>query len=289
MTDSEQVEIRKDEGLESFGKNPYLLAQKSFDHRGYRASMTVMLVLVLVITTVMLLSKKIDQHRENAAKQRLMPQPTLDAQGAPINPRFLTNQDLQSPGVLARLSRYIPNGIRVLNLGKTTDLPPGSEMAAILVSGASDGIVKAKLTEPLMVDGETVAPENSLLFGKGHSGEERLFVEFTRLRLPDGATLSFSAQGFDGEDKIQGLKGETISAKAQKTAGALAFGFVGGVAQGFQTTDSYFMPTRPSARDAALNGASKAALDQSQAYMDEMKHAHPVIVVKAGTTISGHR
>ena len=46
------------------------------------------------------------------------------------------------------------------------------------------------------------------------------------------------------------------------------------------------MVRRPTARDAALAGASKAALDQSQAYLEEMKKSPNIIEVKAGTEIS---
>lgn len=49
------------------------------------------------------------------------------------------------------------------------------------------------------------------------------------------------------------------------------------------TSGSYFSSQKPTTRDAALSGASKAALDQSEAYLEEMKKSPNIIQVKSGT------
>ena len=65
----------------------------------------------------------------------------------------------------------------------------------------------------------------------------------------------------------------------------MGFGLLGGMADGLQdTSGSMFAYERKrSLKDAALSGTSKAALDQSQSYMDEMKNAPNIIEVKRGT------
>jgi hypothetical protein len=124
------------------------------------------------------------------------------------------------------------------------------------------------------------------MFGRGKSGEERLYVEFTRAVLASGETIPIRAEAFDASDKILGLKGEFIGARTKKMAKAMAFGFLGGMADGLQqqTSGTFFMQgQRPSIRDGALAGASKAMLDQSQMYIDDMKNTPNVIEVKQGS------
>ena len=159
-------------------------------------------------------------------------------------------------------------------------------MKAILTSGATDGIVKAVLTNPLLVDGEPALPERTVFFGKGKSGDARLFVEFTKVIFPTGESFPIRAQALDLSDQILGLKGAIVGTKTKKMAGAVAFGLVGGMTAGLQdTSGSFFNSRRPTLRDGALAGASKASLDQSQIYLDEMKKSPNVIEVKSGTNI----
>ena len=65
----------------------------------------------------------------------------------------------------------------------------------------------------------------------------------------------------------------------------MGLGFLGGMADGMRenTSGSYFSNQKPTTRDAALSGASKAALDQSEAYLEEMKKSPNIIQVKSGT------
>jgi hypothetical protein len=177
-------------------------------------------------------------------------------------------------------------GIQVFNLRSLSDLPVGTEAKAILVSGASNGMVKAKLVEPMLVEGEPVLPEGSVVFGHGKSTEERLFVEFTKAILPSGETYSIIAQAFDGSDKILGLKGALVGSKTKKLAMGMALGFMGGMADGLQNTSAtsiFNIGQRPSVRDAALAGSAKATLDQSQMYLDQVKNSPDIIEVNQGT------
>ena len=176
--------------------------------------------------------------------------------------------------------------IRVVRLGGVGLIPVGTEARAVLVSGASNGIVKAKLLSSLLVDGEPTIPEGATIFGTGKSSEERLFVEFSKAILPTGETVGIRAQALDGGDKILGLKGALIGTRTKKMGMAVGFGVLGGMADGLQDTSGtniFGMQQKKSLKDAALSGASKAALDQSQVYIEEMKNAPAIIEVKKGT------
>lgn len=175
--------------------------------------------------------------------------------------------------------------IRVFNLRRTSEIPVGSEAKAVLESGATDGIVKAKLASALMVDGEPILPEGATLFGRGKSMEERLFVEFQKAVFPGGESFPIRGQAFDIGDKILGLKGSVVGRRTKKMGMAVGFGVLGGMTDALQETSgsSFFGHQKRSVRDAALAGASKAALDQSQVYLEEMKNSPNIIEVKKGT------
>lgn len=279
-----EVKVTPDVGAESIGKNAFVAASDGkFESNGLKNSAFLATAIVAVIFLSVRLAVKRGQAMDSG---RAIPTPGVARNDTTISPKLLTAKDLTNVIPKPRRESSYLGKIKVIDLGSLSEIPIGSEMKAILVSGASDGIVKARLTSPLLVDGEQVVPEKAVLFGKGKSGDERLFVEFTRMIFPSGESFPIRAQAFDDSDRILGLKGAFIGKRAKKMAAAMAFGFLGGMADGLQdTSGSYFMMQRPSARDAALAGASKAALDQSQEFMNEMRNSPNIIEVKAGTKI----
>lgn len=279
------VEIKADQGAESFGNDAYNAAiEGDFDSKGFRSSALVMFGTMVMIFSIMLFSKRSDRSEQSG---KGLSAPGVSLADNSINPKLLTERDLTNLIRRPPVATSALGKIRVVSLRSISELPIGSEMKAVLESGATDGIVKARLTAPLLVDGEPLLPERAVLFGKGKSGEERLYVEFSKVIFPSGESFSIRAQAFDVSDKIQGLKGALVGTRTKKMAGAITFGFLGGMAGGMQTntSGSYFANQKPSTRDAALAGASKAALDQSQAYIDEMKNSPNIIEVKAGSAI----
>lgn len=279
-----EVEITGDQGTESIGKNAYIAAKDGeFKGRGLQSSVFLAMLLVGVVFAIVKLTVKSDRQEKPG---RPLAAPGVSRDDANINPRLLTEKDLTNVIKRPRVDSSLLGKIKIVSLRSISELPIGSEMKAVLESGATDGIVKARMTAPLIVDGEPILPENTVLFGKGKSGEERLLVEFTKVIFPTGESFPIRAQAFDISDKILGLKGAFVGTRTKKMAGALAFGLVGGMASGLQNTSgSYFMMQQPTVRDAALAGAGKAALDQSQAYIEEMKNSPNIIEVKAGTEI----
>ncbi len=204
-----------------------------------------------------------------------------------VDAPFLNGREPLNRITRARSSTGIAGGIRVVNLSRASDIPVGSEARAILESGASNGVVKARLLSALKVDGEILFPERTTLFGRGKSTEERLFVQFDRAIFPSGESFRILGQAFDVEDKILGLKGAFVGARSKKMGMAIGFGVLGGMADGLQTNSSgsnlWGAPEKKSMRDAAFSGASKAALEQSQSLMEEMKSSPNIIEVKRGT------
>lgn len=279
------VQVSADVSAESIGKNAYIAARDgSFGSPGLKKSAT----LAILIVAVIFLSIRLSVRREQMGfSGKPISTPGVARDDITLNPKLLTAKDLTNVIQKPRVDSSYLGKIKVVSLRNISEIPIGSEMKAVLESGATDGIVKARLTAPLLVDGEPIVPEGAVLFGKGKSGEERLFVEFTKVIFKTGETFSIRAQAFDASDRILGLKGALVGTRTKKMAGALAFGFLGGMASGLQdTSGSYFMMKKPTTGDAALAGASKAALDQSQEYINEMKNSPNIIEVKAGVEIA---
>lgn len=204
-----------------------------------------------------------------------------------VDSPFLSGREPLNRIVRPRVTTGIAGNIRVFNLSRSSDIPVGSEAKAVLESGASNGIVKARLLSALKVDGEIILPERTTLFGRGKSTEERLFVQFDRAIFPNGESFRILGQAFDVEDKIIGLKGAFVGSRSRKMGMAIGFGVLGGMADGLQTNTSgsnmWGAQEKRSMRDAALSGASKAALDQSQQMIEETKSSPNIIEVKRGT------
>lgn len=279
--DTTTVGIKADKGTESIGLNQYFENGQNFDKKHFKIMAYITLALILSVFVTGLLGKR----RIVGKNSKELSSPPLSREVPLTVPRILNNSD--NVNVISRKNFDYSNlrKIKVLTLRALSEIPVGSETKAILVSGATDGIVKAKLTQSLIVDGEPLIPENSILFGKGKSGEERLYVEFNKVIFPSGESFQILAQSFDPSDKIQGLKGAIVGTRAKKMGMAMGMGFLGGMADGMRETSgsSLFMNQKPTVKDAALSGASKAALDQSEAYLEEMKKSPNIIEVKSGT------
>ena len=176
--------------------------------------------------------------------------------------------------------------IQVISFVGAKEIPPGAEAKAVLLTGATNGLIKARLVEPLKVDGVSLLDAGVLLLGQGRSTEERLFVAFQKAVFRDGKSIPISAQAYDVSDSILGLKGSRVGDMTLKLAASSGLYFLSGMAAGMQTPsyDDSGRPRRPSIGDAALNGVSQAAGENAKAYMEDIKNRPPIIEVKSGTT-----
>lgn len=181
-----------------------------------------------------------------------------------------------------------PEGLKIISLTSLKSIPTGTEARAILVSGASNGPVKARLSESVRLDGDTLIESGSILYGVGQSTEERLFISFNKLIRPSGAEVKIKAEAFDLSDKIIGLKGSKVSSQATKIALSTGLSFVSGYVEGLKEPEPFLMGSgggRRSPKDAAMDGAATAAADQSKSLMDSIKNSPVIIEVKENSPI----
>lgn len=165
-------------------------------------------------------------------------------------------------------------------------IPPGAEARAVLLSGATNGMIKAQLTEPLKVDGVSLLDTGTLLIGEGQSSDERLFVRFNKAVFKNGKFIRISAQGYDLSDNILGLKGSRVGDYSMKLAASSGLYFLSGLASGMKTEELQLpgQTRQPRVSDAALQGVSTAASEQAKQYLEQMKNKAPLIEVKSGTS-----
>jgi hypothetical protein len=166
-------------------------------------------------------------------------------------------------------------------------IPPGLMLKAKLVSGASNGPVRAEAIDELTMNGETLVPSGAILVGTGHSTEERLLIHFSQMVLSDGTTQSISADALEMSDKIAGLKGSKISHIAARIAASIGLNFVGGMADGLQDSQAQngAVIRTPSIKNALLNGSERASFDEATQMMNGVKNAQPLIEVPSETPL----
>lgn len=167
------------------------------------------------------------------------------------------------------------------------EIPVGSEVSATLSSGGSNGTVTALLDANVDAEGDTVLPKGTLLYGKGTSSEDRLYISFSTAVLPDKKKQKITASAFDQNDRMEGLKGKKISDYVFKLATSSGLFFLGGLADGMRD-DNYSTPftqRRTTVKDAALNGVSTAAVETGRDMLQKMNEEKARIEVKATTKI----
>jgi Bacterial conjugation TrbI-like protein len=244
--------------------------------------------LILLLGVVFILLQEIAPATR---KSRLTPRPLV----LPLGDVHIEGDKIVVPALVASVPRehetkgsrvYKVSPIQVLSfVGK--EIPPGAEGQAVLLSGGTNGLVKARLTESVKVDGTTVLESGVLLLGEGHSSEERLYIDFRRAVFRSGNSMAISAQAYDVKDAILGLRGSRVNDMTLKIAATSGLNFLSGMALGFETPsfDEIGRPHRPSARDAALNGVAQAAGEEAKRALEDVKNRAPVIEVPAGTSL----
>lgn len=206
-------------------------------------------------------------------------------------PQHQEGQVAQSGQVTGQLVRRgkpeVFKGPQLLNRPRNVKIPPGVMVKAVLLSGASNGLVRAQLKEPVTLNGETLIEQEALLIGQGQSTEERLFIRFSKIVLRDGQTDTIQAQAADLEDKIPGLHGSLLGNHALKVASSMGLYFLSGVSAGFIDTDvkQGAEVHKPSVKNAMLQGAAKAASEEGQEVLSSSKNKTPIIEVPSGTEI----
>ncbi len=176
---------------------------------------------------------------------------------------------------------------KLITRGVKIKIPPGIEVRAQLMNGASNGLVKAKLLDDVVAAGELFLNAGTVVIGQGASGEDRLFIKFHKAVLEDGSVSQLQGEAADASDKIMGLKGSKIASHATKMAASAGLNFLAGASAALEDTqgEQGAVVTKPTMRNAILHGTAKAAVEEANNIASQYKNAPTILAVKAGTEI----
>ncbi len=212
---------------------------------------------------------------------------------SPVNMNLAVGQETKIPAytqaqmktrVVAQSGKpAVREGLTITRRNLAGKVPPGTMVRARLLSGASNGFVKATLLENVAPFGDLYFSSGTTVVGVAQSSKERLAVSFTKAVLGDGSVVEIHSQACDGADKMPGLTGVNVRGQAVNLAGAVGLNFAGGVAMGMQTRGSQEMTAPPTVKDSLLNGAAVAAIERGRDLSQDMKSEEPLIEIEEGT------
>lgn len=285
MTDVEQVKVRRDTGhKERWGVGRHLYRQdgKKLTIKG--RYVLGLVAAVFTITSIMALLRpiKLDIRSPIVFNGVVTPTSTIEVPQATDR----SEVERRNKGGVAQVVRHYA-GLQVVSRPRLGQIPPGTTVRAKLVTGASNGLVKAALIESFTVNGDGIADVGTVLIGNGSSTEERLLVDFSKLVFRDGTVQNVKAQACDQEDQTVGIRGSKVGKYASMLAAGIGLNFAGGLADGLQESEvqNGVAVKKSDLKNAALNGAAKASIEQSKEIMEKWKQQKTVIQVKGGTEI----
>lgn len=166
-------------------------------------------------------------------------------------------------------------------------IPPGSMLKAVLISGGASGMVQAKSTEPLIINGEEILESESVFVGQANIRGSRLHIQFRQIVFPDGGFKSISAVAANFKDKVAGLPVSKFSSYAIKLGASIGLNFTSGLASGLKEKEikDGIAIEKNSVENALLNGAKTASISLSDEIMSNLKNKPPVETIKIGTPI----
>ncbi len=286
MSEENKVKIASDNGE----KNRWAIGKFLYRQQGAKTSLNSKVVIGLS-SSIMILGALY-----SITEEFFRPTITESKSPIPFNETVTTSNkievaqaDVFKPKPVVTIKRNIApkiySGLEIVKRENAGIIPPGTYGKAKLITGATNGPVKAELIESLNFNGEEFAPEGTILVGSGTTTKTRLHISFSKMVFKDGVVQNIKAQACDNSDQIAGLKGERLSRYSMLLATGAGLNFLGGLSEGLQETNvQNGVPVKKSdLKNAALNGASKAAFEQSKDVLGDLQEAKTMIQVDNGT------
>ncbi|MGE0526781.1 MAG: TrbI/VirB10 family protein [Bdellovibrionales bacterium] len=249
--------------------------------------------LALLALSVGIVLLKEDPRPDLAPGASAIPTPDMDGDQPRIDLKAYNRGEdaTRKPKGQERRSRPVEirlSGPKLIPRSSKVEIPPGTEALAVLVTGASNGLVKVKLKEDVASAGEVFLHAGTILVGQGASTDERLFVRFTKAVAADGTVSTITAEIADAKDKTAGLKGSFWKRHGGRIAAGAGLNFIAGASEAFKDTrgEQGVVVTKPTVRNAILGGTARAALEESSQIASKYKNAPPSIKIRAGVEVA---
>ncbi len=288
MTDDKNQELKRATTDEA-QKNYISIAKNYFSPKGKGANLSLLKKMFLWASLLISLGVMLPQVLSESKRQEVAEEIRADQSKTydkdmvavpPIQNDDGTRNKKTSSESGSGNKRHSVDKIQSIDLRTQVSPPAGSESFATLISGGANGMVKAMLSENLMLNGDLYAAKNSILIGKGTSSDQRLFIKFSRIVSPEGKAKKISAQAYDFSDRIRGLIGKKVSDRMFKIAASSALIFLGGMADSMQSSEPNMLGSAPkkSMRDAALGGVAQATTEHGRRYLEEINQDNRIEV-----------
>lgn len=253
------------------------------------------LILLFFLLSLVLLF--IIEKKQNVTKEKM----NIDinnSQGAKVQVESLKANNEQRKGInrddtrqLSTEHRSISNtrllGPEFISRPGSEKIPPGTVVKAILENGATDGPVKARLLESIVVMGNVAFESESILIGIAESQENRLNLRFHHLKTPGDEVFEVRSIALDFKDQTVGLAASQFNNESIKLGASIGLSFVSGLSEGLKekTNLNGAITDSNSTKNAFLNGTEKASLEYSRDLMNEVKNKKRNLYVEKGTEI----
>jgi hypothetical protein len=160
---------------------------------------------------------------------------------------------------------------------------PEMKVRAKLTSSVSKGVARANLVDELRLDGELISRSGAEVRGHVTSAlPERILISFDSLEAITGDRFVITAEAVDMGDEMQGIAPSIAKKKAWNVAHLIAFNFLGGLADGLQSTTTGGRKVGGSVTNALLEGASRAATDESRNILSEAQSKEVITPISVG-------
>jgi len=246
---------------------------------------------VLLSVALILFKKGPESMEASTENPPLGPPPTVSGEQPSISTqvynrvederRFNANRQQQ------RKDQIRLTGPKLIARSIKISIPPGTEVKGVLMSSASNGLVKVRLKEDVIVSGESFLSSGTTLLGVGTTNNDKLYVHFNRAISEDSTISSIDAEIADVSDKSIGLKGSFWSTHGERIAIGAGLNFLAGASEALQENhgEQGVMVTKPTVRNAILHGTAKAALEESNTAVSDYKNEGPKIEIRSGTEV----
>ncbi len=170
-------------------------------------------------------------------------------------------------------------------------IPPGSLIRAALVnkliSNTLNQPVIAIVKEDYYLNGSLAITKGSRLLGRATHDERarRIQIKFDTVIDLDDSSRSFSGLALDLQDSgSSGLSGKYHSQKTTRIGGSLLSYFISGMADGLQdkATTLFGISQEGSIKNGALEGVSRASVDQAKRLSDSLETVQGYIEIDSG-------
>jgi hypothetical protein len=160
---------------------------------------------------------------------------------------------------------------------------PEMKVRAKLTNSVSKGVARAVLIDELRLDGELISRKDAEVRGHVTSAtQERILISFDSLEAITGDRFAIAAEAVDLGDEMQGIAPSIAKKKAWNVAHSIAFNFLGGLADGLQTTTKVGRKVGGSVTNALLEGTSRAATDESRNTLSEAQSKEVITPISVG-------